>query len=854
MFRFVTHLSPITAVPYWFTQYGSIYNEPDYVIIDEVGNTYSIATTSDYTAGGVDLLLIKTGNNGEVVWAKSMGNVLSEDSGGTMCFDLQGNVCLAASVLYRNIPHLFVCKVTPSGSVVWSKAIKDATDWYSCSGNSIVCDSNNDLLATGNATTAEDEISGDAYLIKLNSDGDIIWQTSIAIPDWGYGASIAVDSMNSVYMLSQQSSNGSVPAFPNGSILLTKFSPTGSALWSRAIGFVQPGYTDFNYPAGLTVNGGYVYLTGEITNNADVNGDSPRGLVMKVDASNGDTMWTRVFYARAVYNNISYSNGSVHVVWNSSTTTPINTVMTLSDAGIVDQAKSISFSNHPDLYITSATKITDYVYITGTGVIDQNADFTNGVVGKIPVDNIANGTYGIYTVQDTVVVEDPLAIINTTHTPVYATPNLGQAGLFVNVYDVAVTGLTAVGDLISVKYMQNNWVYYPAGAVGVDSAGDRYVIGQVYDPATYGSVLAAIKINSATNTTAWVQVLTSVLPYGGWEPAGQFVHIVDSGSNILFGVTGKEENGTTDRDWFVCKHSTAGTGVWQTKLSTPSFETTAALLSDGVGAFVVGDVYNLAIGLNSIEIVHLDSNGGVVWHSQFADTDSVYTNGISFTNTESYTALGLQCNATNTSAVALVDNTGQLLWCYDIENSLAVHLTSVNVRDVCLDDLNNTYVCLYYQDLSSAIIKIDVTGNLVWQVDLGANEYWVSHAITWDTGYVYISGEYAIVKLDATNGSAVWKKAIHEQTAVNILSKQGVVYINTNARYFNDCAGLKDANISDGVGTSITLTSHPLTSGTGILDVSTTTLPFVDDVNGDLVVTSTDIKNGITSITTQITV
>lgn len=122
---------------------------------------------------------------------------------------------------------------------------------------------------------------GDAFLLKYDPTGALLWQRTYGTVGAEFGAGVAVDAQGSAYITGQ---------FGEGNVFLVKFDPDGLRLWQRTWGDNGQGTRAVALDAG-----GNAYVTG-ITFTYDVGGDQGQGDAFLVKFSPaGSLLWQRTW-------------------------------------------------------------------------------------------------------------------------------------------------------------------------------------------------------------------------------------------------------------------------------------------------------------------------------------------------------------------------------------------------------------------------------------------------------------------------------------------------------------------------------------------------------------------------------
>ncbi|GAH42330.1 unnamed protein product, partial [marine sediment metagenome] len=231
----------------WSRQIGTSTIDRSYsVAVDVFGNAYiggitqgSLGGTS---AGGVDNFLFKYDSDGNVLWSRQPGSTSSEYYG-SVAVDSSGNAYLSGwtsgDLAADNAGgwDVFLVKYNSDGNVLWSRQTGSAGHDYvyaatvDALGNAYICGSTKGDLAATNAGY------DDVLLIKYNSAGDLLWSRQIGTPEVDEGRGVAVDASGDVYVTGETSGNLARTRIGyDDDVFLLKYDPNGNLLWSRQTG------------------------------------------------------------------------------------------------------------------------------------------------------------------------------------------------------------------------------------------------------------------------------------------------------------------------------------------------------------------------------------------------------------------------------------------------------------------------------------------------------------------------------------------------------------------------------------------------------------------------------------------
>jgi hypothetical protein len=251
--------------------------------VDASGNVYTsgkFVGTVDFDPGpgtailnglGVsDIFISKLDNNGNYVWARSMGGVSGQGFSHGIAVDPSGNVYTTGfftgtvdfnpgtgtfNLMAGSNTDIFVSKLTGDGVFVWAKAMHGSP--AAGYGYDITLDPSGNVYTTGyfygtidfdpGTGTANLMSAGgsDIFISKLNNDGNHVWARTIGGASGDAGRQIDVDSTGAVYTtgyfrdivdfdpgsgISNLASAGGIDIF------ISKLDNNGNYVWARSMG------------------------------------------------------------------------------------------------------------------------------------------------------------------------------------------------------------------------------------------------------------------------------------------------------------------------------------------------------------------------------------------------------------------------------------------------------------------------------------------------------------------------------------------------------------------------------------------------------------------------------------------
>ena len=260
----------------------------------DTSNTYNLTSV-----GSTDWYVAKFNDAGSLLWVKSSGGIVGDDPS-AFCFDSFGNIILTGqyqgtsdfdpgantySLTSNGETDIMVIKLDPNGSFIWAKSFGGN---YLDYGYGITCDNAGNIYVTGGFRISADFDPGqnintvysnglmDAFILKLNADGNPIWTKTFGQYHSDYGSSIQIVNNQEVFVsgffygdsldfdpgLGEQynSSQGSTDIF------ITRFDTTGNFINAYTIG--GPG-SENPYSLELDQNEN-IYLAGYVSDSVDI--------------------------------------------------------------------------------------------------------------------------------------------------------------------------------------------------------------------------------------------------------------------------------------------------------------------------------------------------------------------------------------------------------------------------------------------------------------------------------------------------------------------------------------------------------------------------------------------------------
>ncbi|MBN8676665.1 MAG: T9SS type A sorting domain-containing protein [Chitinophagales bacterium] len=275
--------------------------------------------------GITDFWVIKLNSAGDLLWQKSLGGT-NDDRCYSASPTTDGGYILVGETSSNNLNvsgnhgdvDCWVVKLDPNGNIQWQKCLGGSYwDEASC----VQQTTDGGYIVVGRAGSTDGDITGhhgsfDFWAVKLNSNGQIIWQNALggSLLDIAYSVKQTLDG-GYILVGESNSTNGDCSGLHGSTDLwVVKLTPEGNLEWQKMLGSTS---LDWAVDVLVETNGGYTIL-GQITwNDGDVS-ERFGGFdiwVVNIDGS-GNLVWERTFggskeeYARSI---IQKENGYIVV-------------------------------------------------------------------------------------------------------------------------------------------------------------------------------------------------------------------------------------------------------------------------------------------------------------------------------------------------------------------------------------------------------------------------------------------------------------------------------------------------------------------------------------------------------------
>jgi len=225
---------------------------------------YSIQQTSDggyiiagktwsFGAGSSDVYLIKTDSAGNLLWQKAFGGS-DYDEGRSVQQTSDGGYIVAGwtTSFGAGNPDVYLIKTGPNGNSAWQKTFGGDSNDY---GYSAQQTTDGGYIIAG-VTDSYGAGSGDVYLIKTDSAGNLLWQKTFGGSDYDEGSSVQQTSDGGYIIAGNTSSFGPADMVVKTNVYLVKTDSNGNSRWEKTFGFATD--REYGFSVQQTSDGGYI--------------------------------------------------------------------------------------------------------------------------------------------------------------------------------------------------------------------------------------------------------------------------------------------------------------------------------------------------------------------------------------------------------------------------------------------------------------------------------------------------------------------------------------------------------------------------------------------------------------------
>lgn len=266
----------------WQKNYGGSNNEYGYSILGCSNGGYLLAGSSgsnDFDVvknyGGDDVWLSKISISGNIEWERNYGGSANDVAYSVIETNDRGYVFAGYTTSNDSdvsgnagAADVWVVKIDSSGDIIWQSTLGGSANDYA---RAIIQTTDNGYVFAGYTNSNNGDVSGnhggyDYWVVKLDSGGNLEWQEALGGGNFDQAYAIALTNDSGFVVTGYVSSNDGNVSGNHGSqdMWTVKLDISGNLLWQKAMG---GGNSDFAYSIMQAQDGNY--LIGGTSNSSD---------------------------------------------------------------------------------------------------------------------------------------------------------------------------------------------------------------------------------------------------------------------------------------------------------------------------------------------------------------------------------------------------------------------------------------------------------------------------------------------------------------------------------------------------------------------------------------------------------
>ncbi|HKR04408.1 MAG TPA: T9SS type A sorting domain-containing protein [Bacteroidia bacterium] len=370
--------------PLWSKTFGG--TGPDWVgfVKQTSDGGFIICSSTSFVANNNNVYLIKTDSSGNLLWSKTYGGA-SPDAGYDVQQTTDGGYIISGVTqsFGGGIEDVFLIRTDSGGNLLWSKTFGDIG--YQL-GYAVRQTSDGGFIIAGAISTFTTD--WDIYLIKTDSNGNMLWTKVIDIIDGDVANAIRQTTDGGYIIAGWTESFGA----GQGDFYLIKTDISGNILWTKTYGGPN---TEFAYSVEQTTDGGYIVAGSTLSFGA---GGFDYYLV-KTDTI-GNMQWAKTYggsgdefcYAvKQTADNGFILAGSVlsfgavnNDIYFIKTDSFGNSGCNENTTATIDSVPATVITNVTPIMTSPPTVVTTFATIVGSGGTDTALCITVGIPSAIP--------------------------------------------------------------------------------------------------------------------------------------------------------------------------------------------------------------------------------------------------------------------------------------------------------------------------------------------------------------------------------------------------------------------------------------------------------------------------------------
>lgn len=293
----------------WEKSFGGSSDDSAESIRQTTDGGYIIAGESESIDGDVtgnngykDYWVVKVDSSGNLIWEKSFGGTWSDNTpmiqettdGGVIVAGESSSNDGDVSGNNGGSSDYWIIKLDINGNIIWQNCLGGSSTDVAYS---IEQTTDGGYIVAGKSSSSDGDITGnngnyDYWVVKLDISGNISWQKSLGGSQWDIAYSVQQTTDGGYIVAGKINSvNGDITE-NNGlwDYWVVKLDNIGNIIWQKSYGGSND---DYAYSIKQTSDGGYIIAGGSNSTDGDVIGSSGSGCwIVKID-SVGNIIWQK---------------------------------------------------------------------------------------------------------------------------------------------------------------------------------------------------------------------------------------------------------------------------------------------------------------------------------------------------------------------------------------------------------------------------------------------------------------------------------------------------------------------------------------------------------------------------------
>lgn len=170
---------------FWEKNFGGTDSDYGYSVVETADGGFVVVGITSSFGSRVQMYLLKTDSNGNLLWEKNFGGTSDDYGYSVVETEDSGLVVTGETYSLGNYSQLYLLKTDSNGNLLWEENFGGSE---SDRGSSVVSTTDGGLVVTGYTDSFGSRVQ--VYLLKTDSDGNLLWERDFGGPEGDYGTSI----------------------------------------------------------------------------------------------------------------------------------------------------------------------------------------------------------------------------------------------------------------------------------------------------------------------------------------------------------------------------------------------------------------------------------------------------------------------------------------------------------------------------------------------------------------------------------------------------------------------------------------------------------------------------------------